>query len=259
VVPVLDFPQSQGEWLAVLNAFAEKIERNTTAEWASWSLCDFSTSGPLERAASRAMLMSALKPYFSYAMSIVCGIPSITLEGTPADWEAIRNRAALLELAGLDWWLAELTPVLDQFVQASHGHFDQAFWRGIYTWTPPRMPCGGRATVDGWIHCLFPYFDDLRSGTARENEYFAGKRTGLGDPAQLCSGLREAPVKVKYPRGSTEILIVGGLAGVSQDAATLAVRPEAGMMATHVPPPQRQPDAAPWPGSWIGANSEQVG
>ena len=44
--------------------------------------------------------MEAMKPYFEFiVMYIVCGIPEITLEGTPEDWEKVLDKARRLKVS----------------------------------------------------------------------------------------------------------------------------------------------------------------
>ena len=62
----------------------------------------------------------------------ICGIPSITLEGTVDDWTQLQARALELAEYDLGWWIEALKPVLDQFVAASSGIVDQEFWSKIY-------------------------------------------------------------------------------------------------------------------------------
>src|SRR6185503_3321066 len=59
-------------------------------------VADFSTTGPVERAASQVVLFDAFKSYFNYSLVTRCGIPEVTLLGTVADWRSIRTRAAAL-------------------------------------------------------------------------------------------------------------------------------------------------------------------
>ena len=54
--------------------------------------CDFSTSTDVERMAGDVVLMDTLSPYFDFVMACLCGIPRITLLGTPEDWRSIRAR-----------------------------------------------------------------------------------------------------------------------------------------------------------------------
>jgi hypothetical protein len=65
-------------------------------------VADFSTTGPLERAATEVLLMDAFQAYFEYEMLAGCGIPQITLLGTPEDWRSVRRRTQMLSEYGLE-------------------------------------------------------------------------------------------------------------------------------------------------------------
>ena len=105
----------------VFPEFAEKIAAKTKGGVAELAQCDFSTTTPVERVVSQITLMDTVQHYFQYTMCCGCGFPSITLTGTPADWERVRSKAAALRSYDLDWWLDALLPALDHFVQAAHG------------------------------------------------------------------------------------------------------------------------------------------
>ena len=48
--------------------------------------------------------MESVKPYFEFiVIRIVCGIPEITLEGTPEDWEKVLSKAKSLKGYKLEW------------------------------------------------------------------------------------------------------------------------------------------------------------
>lgn len=120
---------------------------------------DFSTTGPVEKVVSHITLMDAVQHYFTYTMCCGCGFPSITLTGTPEDWEKIRAKAELLSKYNLDWWLAALLPALDQFVAAAQGKPDLDFWRSLCmintgTSFPVYEP------LTGWVQVFFPYLID---------------------------------------------------------------------------------------------------
>src|SRR5262249_6294224 len=90
-------------------------------------VADFSTTSPVERAASEVLLMDAFQGYFEYEMRAGCGIPQITLLGTPDDWRSVRQRASMLSEFELAWWTRSLLPVLDQLVETAEGRVDQGF------------------------------------------------------------------------------------------------------------------------------------
>ncbi len=195
-------------------------------------VASFSTTGPIERAASELVLMSAMKSYFSLLLVTLCGIPTITLTGTPDDWRAIRRRAEVFAELDLAGWVRALLPVLDQFVAAATGHVDRAFWQSIYK----HEGRSGGPYVTGWINVLFPYLDvgDSKGGPIRRNERAIhgsrGKRspfdgTGIG---VFPRGMSQVPVTWRYLDTTIPMTFSGGFVGVSQDAQTLAVRPAIG-------------------------------
>lgn len=62
----------------------------------------------------------------------VCGIPEITLLGEIEDWKRIRERIDVIAELDLEFWTASLRPILDEFVRASQGAPNVAFFRDIY-------------------------------------------------------------------------------------------------------------------------------
>ena len=173
--------------------------------------------------------------------------PSITLLGTSDDWSSLRRRARRFAEFGLAPWTAALLPVLDQFVAASGGHVDTAFWRCFYKWNEN----SGGDVVSGWINVLFPYiveFDlrcdtpvtDVRAwierlkifqGTPVANPHALQRAdaaaVGPREP-EFPSGLCEVPLGWQYRGETIELDVAGGFVGVSQDQETLAVRPAIG-------------------------------
>jgi len=112
-----------------------------------------------DKAVSQIVLMDTTKAFFNFEMRGLCGIPEIILEGTVKDWESVRKRVETFAAFDLDWWLEDLRYVLDQFVAASRGEIDVAFWQRMYRgWEQDDGYVWERAThVSGWVHVFFPY------------------------------------------------------------------------------------------------------
>ena len=119
------------DWPKLIGAFASQIEENTKGGIAQVITADFSTTGPVERVASQITLMKSMEHYFEYVYVTTCGIPSITLKGTPEDWQRVLEKAKKLSQYGLDGWVKELEPILTEFVRAAEGHPNQRFWQCI--------------------------------------------------------------------------------------------------------------------------------
>ena len=106
------------DWPGVFGEFSNAIARHIGKQ-RDLVVATFSTTGPVERAASEVVLMSAMQKYFKYIVLTRCGIPQITLLGTPDDWRSIQQRAAVLAEYGLESWVRELSPILDQLCEAA--------------------------------------------------------------------------------------------------------------------------------------------
>ena len=112
-------------------------------------------------------LMETVKTYFDFwNVAIACGIPTITLEGTPEDWQKVREKARGLSKYGLERWANELDPILAEFVKASEGKPNQAFWENMVMKDrvekfKSKKVCGlydinETTHLDGWFLKFFP-------------------------------------------------------------------------------------------------------
>ncbi|KAH8101742.1 hypothetical protein BXZ70DRAFT_891081, partial [Cristinia sonorae] len=85
-----------------------------------WILPNFSTTSANDTVVCAVLMMSTLKAYFSYGFELSCGIPSVTLEGTQADWDLLLSRLDKLATFGPEpsAFAQLLRPVLSRFSQA---------------------------------------------------------------------------------------------------------------------------------------------
>src|SRR5215469_15934665 len=220
-------------WPQLVSQFSAQIRDNSDPVLYETLLCDFSTTTPNIRTANEVALMDAYQRYFKYIMICVCGIPSITLEGTPSDWQRIRDRIELLATFGLEWWTSRLAPILDEFVATANGAPDLSFWQAIYK--PERAYATEMAT--GWIADLFPYLGTASDPT--RNPMLDMKRTDWLPPEpadqrfrsgvslqSIPCGLSRAPLTLSFPnKPSVELDLVGGFVGVSQSEQDLSLAP----------------------------------
>lgn len=157
-------------WEALLSDFTDEIGTYTKDGVAELITASFSTTGVNERMASQITLMESVKSYFEYIVIYMsCGIPDITLTGTPADWKSILERTRKLEKYGLKWWTDQLIPILEEFVRASEGHPDTGFWMNIVKTKRPEEVRGGGCSpdtpteFDGWFLKFLPFDEDGRT------------------------------------------------------------------------------------------------
>lgn len=102
-------------WPKFVAQFGKELEKKTKGEVVKWLTPSFSTTTPLDVTVCQISIMNTLKSYFSYGMQILCGLPSVTLEGTLQDWEILIEKAKKLYEYVLKDWADLLIPVLERF------------------------------------------------------------------------------------------------------------------------------------------------
>lgn len=75
-------------------------------------------------------MMATLQKYFSYLFTLECGIPSVTLLGSPEDWDDLSTRVEKFAEFGAEptKWVALLRPVCDAFAAC----FDRRYLEQSY-------------------------------------------------------------------------------------------------------------------------------
>ena len=211
-------------WEKIFPQFTKQISQYTGNHLTELLTCNFSTTTSLEKVASEITIMEAMKPYFEFiVMYIVCGIPEITLEGTPEDWEKVLDKARRLKEYKLEWWISELEPLLEEFVKASKGEVNKDFWRNMFKYHSQKR-YGAPNIIDGWIVKFFPYDKE-------------GKRNNLKQlEGRNCLPDEIVKVDVKYQEvypdavKETPLEFWAGFIGLEQNNKTFALRPQIGWM-----------------------------
>jgi len=256
----------RNDWSSVFPEFAQAIGGFIGKDAVEMVTCNFSTSGPTERIVSQITLMDTVQHYFEYEMVCGCGIPSIGLRGTVEDWKNVRAKAEKLKRFGLEWWLKELLPVLDQFVKAAQDRHDAKFWRAICNFSGASGFNG--APISGWLQVFFPYLNasgasfgrkskdgKIKDGPKRSlrvnkglDEYWKSyksgitaatyQRNGFGDTGcgfgvdleDIPPSLSSAPFKyIDIPSGSVyNMAFLGGITALVQHSESLALEPVVG-------------------------------
>jgi len=238
VTSAQDLLNGQADWSALMQQFTNQISQHSKGGLAQTVTADFTTTTPTERIASQVTLMDAFKQYFNYeVIYIVCGIPSITLTGTPQDWRTVLSKTEQLKAlfpppsAGPTEtsWLSSLLPILREFVAASEGRVNRAFWQNIVR--RKRVDelrgggCMGAATrLDGWFLKFFPNeYGELPDSVSYDYR---------GMPSQMVR------VGFKYrkvtPGGQTvsetPMELWAGFVGMDEDRRTGALTPRIGWL-----------------------------
>ncbi|HBW50157.1 MAG TPA: hypothetical protein DEF47_09650 [Herpetosiphon sp.] len=129
--------------------------------------------------ASQIVLMEGFQAFFDYDFMPICGIPNITLLGTPADWHSIAERVKWLATFDLGWWTERLASICEGLILTIEGQPPHRFWQQIYHQTSGF--CDDK--IDGWIIDLFPYIKKVgKPGQLCRNPMLAHQRQLLDDP-----------------------------------------------------------------------------
>ncbi|KAI0379380.1 hypothetical protein F5Y04DRAFT_259635 [Hypomontagnella monticulosa] len=130
-----------------------RIEENVVdPELRNWIMPDFTTTTPADTVTAAVLMMGSMQKYFTYKMSLDCGMPSVTLLGEREDWVKIRRRLDYLPKLGEEaaQFSILLIAVLDYFVRS----FDEpnspevrSFWSRI----AHESSGSGPFYLSGWI------------------------------------------------------------------------------------------------------------
>lgn len=218
----LDDPNAP--WENVFPEFTSQIGDYVGKELINALTCNFSTSTNTTKVASEITIMEAMKPYFDFiVMYVICGIPEITLEGTPADWQKLLKKTQYLRRYQLDWWIDEIEPILEEIIRTSNGQVDKSFWMNMFKYHT-QTKYGAPNIIDGWIIKFFPYDKD-------------GKRNSLTELAYR-DNLPNEIVKVDLKYVMTDgvatneipLELWAGFIGLKQDPLTFKLTPQIGWM-----------------------------
>jgi hypothetical protein len=210
--PDNDWPHMLGEFSTQLAGYIGK-KRDLIVN-------NFSTTGPVELAASEIVLMEAMSKYFDYTCRTRCGIPEITLLGTSQDWQDILTRVHNISEFDLSWWTSKLEPIVQEFVNAAKGNADVNFWKSIYK----ESGGSGGPFISGWITHLFPYLKDYETSEfTLRNEFRA---TGHYTTDNFPVGMAKVPFKWEYYAQEFKMELAAGFSGFQ--LVDGAVRPQIG-------------------------------
>jgi len=214
-------------WNSIADLLFDNLEGNVKEGRASRLSLRFTTTTPARFLANRLKILDLFSPYFDYYGMASCGIPRIRLEGTPADWRLLKERSQALAACGLDPWIHELQPLLDELIRTSEGHPQLGFWKSFVRWQWTDPECGSSPWIDGWIARL-QGVDDQGSVTPRP------RSLDLGHTLPSAGSFDFTLLGLEGPRS---FKLVSGFSGMGQDPDG-TVFPELGWSAWEVPPPK---------------------
>ncbi len=200
------------DWPREFQKFAVLIKENLGKK-ADMFNPTFTTTGPIEQTAIHVQMMSALAPYFDYRMYTRCGVPTVTLLGTPEDWDAIVQRVSAFGEFYPKWALDPLLEAVGHFASAAKGSADMDFWQNFFK----SKDGSGGTPVTGWINAFFPYIDKTPNKMMQGNfkdAILLGARAG-NDIGQFGGSVCTAPLHWNYLGTVYNMSLATGMMGTT--------------------------------------------
>lgn len=230
------------DWPGLIDNFASQIDQCTKGDIAKTITADFSTTGSAERVASQITLMESVKSYFDYLIIYMsCGIPTITLKGTPDDWRQVMEKSKRLEKYGLGEWTKSLEPILAEFVCAAEGRPNQSFWQDILKKNRLKELQSGGGCIpgepthfDGWILKFFPDENGKTLDVIDYEERMPAEQVSVGFKYQVVNRFNNSVVS------ETPMELWAGFVGVDVDTLTNTYTPKIGWLVRKSPSDEDQ-------------------
>lgn len=191
-------------------------------ELKDWILPAFSTTTDSDRVVGAILFMGVMQKYFSYRLTVCCGLPSVTLLGCVEDWENILNRLDRLDLLGDEprQFATMLRPILRRMVQCFSDPSSPEilnFWNTIVH----RHSVGsGTDYLSGWL-TAFCFWD--KDGKARrpQNPVLDDVTYPTVDIDDVPAGFASVPVTVNDYGHEYKATMVAGSVGILATASTI--------------------------------------
>ena len=226
-----DLLSEQVDWQKLIGGFASQIDKYTKGDIAKNIMADFTTTGVAESVASQITLMESVKSYFEYIVyRIACGIPSITLKGTPEDWRRVMEKTRRLGAYGLSEWTNGLEPILTEFIHTAEGKPNQRFWKEIVKKQQVDKLKGGACSpdepteVDGWILKFFPNNNGKTLDRTPHTKKMPSEYVRVGFKYRMLDPLQGTIIN------DTPMELWAGFVGVEVDTITNTLTPKIGWL-----------------------------
>jgi hypothetical protein len=144
------------DWARCIGLFDQALRERIDPATVDLFLPKLSTMTQEDETAILVNFMDAVSSYYKYEVQTLCGIPSIRVRGTVADWETVGQRLQDLSTRfdELKDYFASLQSIVATIAGTIRsGHADGTFWTSIYKYTDH----SGGPAVTGWITALSAY------------------------------------------------------------------------------------------------------
>ncbi|KAM0207013.1 hypothetical protein ACHAPA_011841 [Fusarium lateritium] len=202
---------------ALANRMASLISKNVKdPELGSWVMPSFTSTSDTDRVVASVIFMGAMQKYFSYGMTLTCGIPSVTLLGEMSDWQDILGRLDLLEQLGKEptQFAEMLRPIVKHMILSFEQPTDARvlnFWNTIATKTPVGS---GTPFISGWITAFCFWDDKGKASRRRVHKMFDGVSYPTIKINKVPVGFAAVPVKINDNGNCFKSIMLAGSLGI---------------------------------------------
>ena len=205
---------------------------NQISEFTGKSIIDtitpnFTTTTTVSLAVGQLSIMSAMKNYFKYKLSLGgCGFPYVTIEGSLEDWQKINLKLNELKKYKFEWYTDRITKVVNQIIETKKGNVDIKFWKEMIRF---KEPDGSYSPdyVDGWFTKFFAYdyYGEIIEGPIFETTALPMELLSVPFILKIIPpGKKEEDVEeIKYE-------MLAGFVGMTQNKTNGSLKPEIGWL-----------------------------
>ena len=218
------------DWRGIIDEFLGKIKESVGEEIISNLQSNFTTTNSITLTTSQLAIMSSMKQYFIYKVFMcMCGISSITLEGSLEDWEKLKKKFEFLSKKefGLNWWMEHLIPIIDKIIETKKYYIKKKninnelrqFWKDMI-----RLKIGDiyePSVIDGWIVKFIPNLTE-----EEPKVYQKLKDNDIPDEINFCP--MKLTFKTPFSETKYDCGLYSGFYGMIQDESTYTVKPVIG-------------------------------
>ncbi|CAF1038522.1 unnamed protein product [Rotaria sordida] len=147
------------DWSRAVRLMCGLIRNDMKTDMTTLLTTPFSSTTPVEQAVFDCTLMDTVKAYYKYRCCLECGIPEVTLRGSPDDFQQVIDRINQFRTIFTDfhWWLDSLLPHLKQLKASAEGKPDIDWWQKI---CHEEGGGSGPSYLAGWLADFIPYICD---------------------------------------------------------------------------------------------------
>lgn len=237
---------TEDRWDDFFNLMIRKIIENTKGEIVDKLQCNFTTTTPVEKIISTAVVMDTFKKYFDYVRCMpCCGIRNILFMGTESDWIKVLSKLKDLKEYDVNTKLAnyvdKLVPVIEKFIDTYNGKVDKEFWDKIINIEVGTIGSGRTSYYSGWILRFFGIYVDPPIKSAepepKPTNYFeTEKKIGVSYDAIKSYNI-DVPIEIinRMTGFNKTVNLIGGFGGVRKDEfdGYIAYRPQMSFIVFH--------------------------